>query len=359
MIPKVTVVIKVRYPAQSTVKFIERLCEYGFEDIILLVTNKSQMTAERMGILSERLSFQLIMNDGKREDVALREVLDNIEDSREDIIGVVIVDGNHGYCAEDVMTVARELSGSPDKIVFGCRSDQDSRLLSVKFIYTFFLGNNISDVLTDIKGVPMTCLDAVKETKGVGMAYNTRLFIIMNKYKLEYVTVPVSEDDNGDIIESEIIDFWLILKIYWIVFKKVISFLICSLASTLVDISLFNVVLYFTKGALTKKKSIFLSTIIARVISSLFNYTMNRKTVFASNESVGKSMRRYYILAVSQMLVSSVLVSALTTAIKADNQGMVTVIKMIVDTVLFFISYNIQKKWVFGNKGTAKDIRRI
>lgn len=54
------------------------------------------------------------------------------------------------------------------------------------------------------------------------------------------------------------------------------------------------------------------------------------------------------------MLVSALLVSLIGMAFKAAP-ALSTLIKIIVDTVLFFISYRIQQGWVFSEKDNAKN----
>ena len=92
--------------------------------------------------------------------------------------------------------------------------------------------------------------------------------------------------------------------------------------------------------------SILAATVIARVISSFYNFNMNRKLVFKSEEGYGKTMVRYYALCVVQMLVSAGLVT-LVKGFIPGGAGVATVIKAVVDTCLFVISYQIQKHWVF------------
>ena len=66
--------------------------------------------------------------------------------------------------------------------------------------------------------------------------------------------------------------------------------------------------------------------------------------VFKSAETIGRSSLRYVCLAVIQMLASALLVTGLVKVIEIIPE---VVIKMMVDTILFFASYHIQQKYVF------------
>ena len=95
--------------------------------------------------------------------------------------------------------------------------------------------------------------------------------------------------------------------------------------------------------------SILVATVIARVISSFYNFNVNRKVVFKSEEAYGTTMLRYYALCVVQMLASA----GLVTLVKSYVPGgafVSTVCKAVVDTCLFVVSYQIQKHWVFKKK---------
>ena len=85
----------------------------------------------------------------------------------------------------------------------------------------------------------------------------------------------------------------------------------------------------------------------SRAICSFANFTINRSQVFDFDGSSKKAILRYYALAIPQMLVSAGIVSLLSILFSA-NPEIKTVLKLLVDVVLFFISYRIQQTWVFS-----------
>ena len=62
-------------------------------------------------------------------------------------------------------------------------------------------------------------------------------------------------------------------------------------------------------------------------------------------------MLRYYTLAVGVILVSSGLVKLFKVLFGLESSILITLIKVIVDTVLFFVTFRIQHKWVFNSNG--------
>ena len=57
----------------------------------------------------------------------------------------------------------------------------------------------------------------------------------------------------------------------------------------------------------------------------------------------------YVAVAVLVMLISSGVVSGLSTLFSLSSKSLwTTVIKVVVDTILYFINYRVQKNWVFA-----------
>ena len=117
--------------------------------------------------------------------------------------------------------------------------------------------------------------------------------------------------------------------------KKAFKYLFSSGSSFVIDIMLFTLFNYLFK-------SILIATIIARVISSLYNYLVNSRLVFKSYTKT--SIIKYYCLVVIQMFVSAFLVSAISSWLVNVND---TIIKFFVDVFIFVVNYFIQKEVVF------------
>ena len=89
--------------------------------------------------------------------------------------------------------------------------------------------------------------------------------------------------------------------------------------------------------------AILIATAAARVISSLWNYLLNRKLVFQSKANGAVTLVKYYALAVVILFLSAQGVSFFTHLTGWNS----TVVKIPIDMLLFLISFPIQKHWVF------------
>jgi len=134
-------------------------------------------------------------------------------------------------------------------------------------------------------------------------------------------------------------------KIYALMFKSFLRFMMAGMASFLIDIGIFAFLTKVVFSSLVVRTSVLLGTVIARIISSLFNFKVNKDGVFKSSGLTGPTMLRYYVLVAAQMLVSWLLVIFLFDATKGDT----TFIKIIVDFLLFFVSFQVQRRWVFAD----------
>ena len=130
------------------------------------------------------------------------------------------------------------------------------------------------------------------------------------------------------------------VKIY-LIFGK---FLFSSLSSSVVDLALFTLFCFLLRdrrwGSITY---VMAATAFARILSALYNYLLNLKVVFQSESPVKSSLPRYVLLAVVQMSLSAVIVGYLCTVFK----GAEVLVKIPVDVLLFFLSFLIQREFVY------------
>ena len=139
------------------------------------------------------------------------------------------------------------------------------------------------------------------------------------------------------------------VKDSWRIFKVMFKFLVSSLGSLLVDMGLFYLVMRFFASRLGPYAEL-VATAVARACSSFFNFNANNKVVFNNEGSYRRALLRYYCLCIPQMLVSAGLVTLINHLLGNTAPFIATLIKMVVDTVLFFVSYTIQREWVFAAK---------
>ena len=123
--------------------------------------------------------------------------------------------------------------------------------------------------------------------------------------------------------------------------KVFLTYVLSACSSFFIDLLLFTVF-----NALFSKflgyEAIIIATILARILSSFYNFVINSKFVFKKYSK--KMLIQYYILVIIQMCLSSALVYLINRFLL---DTFATIIKFFVDIVLFIINYFIQKVIIF------------
>ena len=231
-----------------------------------------------------------------------------------------------------------ELAGVPAKSRFG------NKITSL--IFRLFFGMKLSDTQTGLRAIPTQYVRQLADAKGTRYEYETNMLLLMGQRHISYREMEIETvyfDKNNASHFRPIRDS---IRIYGLVVKYAAN----SLASSVVDLFMFYLLgqFVFMGGG---RREVLLSTVGARVISSVVNFVMNRQFVFESHSGMVRAFIRYVCLAVPVMLVSWLSVYGLSTLVGAGmGQLGRTLLKAPVDTVLFLISFRMQRRWVFAEE---------
>ena len=140
-------------------------------------------------------------------------------------------------------------------------------------------------------------------------------------------------------------------------YARILKYGLSSGASFLIDNGLYLLLKTLLGTALGGAADL-ICVVAARAVSSFFNFNVNNRLVFDHSGSYGKALWRYYCLAVPVMLCSAGLLTLADRLFGVTAPTLSTLIKIVIDTVLFLISYFVQKKWVFAGKAeqTESDV---
>ena len=355
----VTVILPSLNPDEKMVRTVTELQKNGFDDIV--VVNDGSDAAhlapfEQVSKLSGVTVLTHEVNRGKGR--AMKTAFSYVMEHRSDISGVVTVDGDGQHLPKDIKRCVQRMEEEGDKVILGVRDfslpgvPPKSRFGNnlTKAVFRFVCGLAISDTQTGLRAIPFSYLQAMTDVEGERFEYETNQLLALKKLRIgiaEVVIDTVYIEENASTHFRPIRDS---LKIYAVIFKFIGS----SLASFIVDILLFTLlnVLLSKTTPMTGETVLAIATAGARLLSSVFNYTVNRRMVFRSEASVGSSLWKYYVLAVCQMALSYGLVYLFSIAVFHLSDGSLweTVIKLIVDVCLFLLSFQIQQRWVFAGK---------
>lgn len=89
-----------------------------------------------------------------------------------------------------------------------------------------------------------------------------------------------------------------------------------------------------------------MANILARLISSSLNYTINRKIVFNSNNGICTSATKYFLLALATIIINTIIIQVLVNYLFINE----LLAKLLAELILFVISWLIQRNFIFNSK---------
>jgi putative flippase GtrA len=346
MINDVCVIIPAYNPdEQLFLKFAKEVLN-NFSKIVVVNDGSNEDcngTFKKIAELDERIQvLNHSVNMGKGR--ALKTAFNYVLNAYPDCIGVVAADcdGQHGI--EDVIKCAEELKNHPSSLILGVRdfNKDDVPFKSrygnkiTRIIFKLFIGLSIKDTQTGLRALSRELMKTFLTTNGERYEYETNMLIECKQNNIPIEQVPISTiyiEKNQTSKFNPIKDSLSIYKLFG-------KYIISAISSFVIDVILFNIFLLLL-NKYEVPNSIIIATVIARVLSSLYNFKINAKMVFKN--MTNKSLIRYIILVIIQMLISAFGVNYLATIIPIN----VTVIKVCVDIIIFMVNFVVQREFVF------------
>ena len=359
----VYVIIPSLNPDEKLKRTVSGMLNAGFEKIIIVNDGSDKEHLDNFPHSDENITvIHRRQNHGKGAalKVAFRHILRNCPDAA----GVVTVDGDGQHSPVDAAACAAALDGIGKGAVLGCRdfSGEDvpkrSRMGNhmTSWVFKVLCGMEISDTQTGLRAFPVSLLPLLLSVKGDRFEYETNMLLKFRQCGIKIKEVPIETVYIEENATSHFRPIQDSLRIY----RFILVYFLSSAISFIADLSIFYLVMKLLGSAMGKWAELG-ATAIARVFSSLINYNINRTKVFNSTSKSHGKLARYYALAIPQMFISAGLVTLVSHLLKA-TPFLATVIKLIIDTVIFFVNYRIQQTWVFaetkGNKDMGKKRRR-
>ena len=347
----VTVVIPSLDPDEKLINLVNELQDNGFDDIIL-VDDGSDAKHKKNFPNADKYPFCTVLthrrNRGKG--AALKTAFRFFNENRKGRAGIITIDGDGQHLTNDVVACAKRML-EENKIVLGCRnfshpsvpkrSRYGNKMTS--FVFKLLCGIKISDTQTGLRAIPARYIKDFINIKGSRYEYETNMLLEFKKMHIDYVEQPIDTvyiDENSASHFRPVVDS---IRIY----KLILVFVFSSIFSMAVEVVLFYLLLQFLfKGDL----AVFEATVVARIVSSIVNFSLNRSQVFGKNSKLGRALGRYTMLAIPLMCTSALCIELLSTIFGASRPILKTLVKMLVDTILFFVSFRIQQSWVFAPK---------
>ena len=280
------------------------------------------------------------INSGKGR--ALKTALNYIFSNYKNVDAIVTADGDGQHTLEDIEKIAKKTVENQNAYVLGARNFSEEKIpLRSRFgnvltrnIFKIFIGLTITDTQTGLRGMSLEVAKELYKVSGERYEYETNTLIACKENDIPLVEETISTiyiDDNNSSHFNPIKDSFIIYKLFF-------KYIFASASSFLLDLLLFTIFLKVFNG---NTNAAFISTVCARILSSLYNYFINSKLVFKKQNKT--SLIKYFILVVVAMLLSAFIVNILSKTYMSK----IILIKVIVDIVIFIINFIVQREWVF------------
>jgi glycosyltransferase involved in cell wall biosynthesis len=262
------------------------------------------------------------------------------------LVGIVTADADGQHHPDDIVRIADTLLARPDCLVLGSRGFDGEVPWRSRFgnsltsmVVHALIGQKLTDTQTGLRGIPTSLLLRILRIESTGYEYELEMLIAAH-----HLSVPVIEEPIRTIYEAgnksshfnPIVDS---MKIYFVLAR----FGSVSLMTAVLD----NLVFYL---AFRHSGHILGSQILARVFAVGFNYSMVRRSVFYSKQRHKTVLPKFLLLVLVSGTVSYAGIRLLSAKLGINPVSA----KLMVETVLFFANFAVQRLFIFKPRAGAK-----
>ena len=347
-------------PDDRLVTYARDLDRAGFVHRIIVDDGSSERFQPIFTQLEEEGCIVLHHDVNHGKGVALKTGYAWIQKNLPECEAVLTADSDGQHTVPDCLSVISRLFDGEDALYLGSRdfslpnvppkSRVGNRCTSV--IFKLCYGKWLPDTQTGLRAFRASELPFMASIEGDRYEYEMNVLISCARRGLPMIPVTIEtvyENGNEGTHFHPIRDSW---RIYKLILGSFFKFMGASLFCVLVDQLLAGLLashLLPLMGVKDQGTLIWLSGFIARIVSAVVNFSLNKSFVFKMKGSTGHAAVRYAALCVLIICLSNLGVQALTSI------GMARwIAKLLCDTLLYFVSFNIQNRWVFLEKGASK-----
>lgn len=351
MSDEIVLLIPALDPDQHLLGFLDELMKIWHDPIVLVDDGSCEMVGKNIFPVAKAIAgadcivVHHACNLGKGR--ALKTGFNEILNRWPDAAGVITADADGQHRPKDIIRCADRLREKPDTLILGCRNFKEENVpfksragnMITRCFMRFLCGVNVSDTQTGLRAIPAGFMKRLMTVSGERFDFETNMLL---EAKTQSVSTEEQTIDTVYIEQNRASHFNPLtdsIRIYSLLLK----FCSSSFIGFIADIILFIVFIRAFSMLRLGAWLITVCTVIARVLSAGINFTLNRTVVFHSRQKTGNSAVKYAILCVLQMTASAALVTAAAGVFTVST----VVIKVIVDFVLFLISFQIQRSIVF------------
>jgi glycosyltransferase involved in cell wall biosynthesis len=260
--------------------------------------------------------------------------------------GVVTADADGQHQPEDILKVCERLRQSPHSLVMGVRGFEGqvpfrSRVGNqiTRRVMLLLLGRDLSDTQSGLRAIPYGLVDHLLTVSALGYEFEAEMLVAAKHLDVRIVEQPIRTIYEAHNPSSHFRPLWDSMRIYFVLLR----FGLVSMLSSAIDNLSFYLALHWGGATLIGAQ------LGARAVSVLFNYGAVRKAAFHSGQAHRVVLPRYFALVGLNLFLSFAGIKLLNTVF---GLGLAQA-KILSETVLFFLSFAVQRDFVFTLRGRS------
>ncbi len=339
------VLIPAYKPQQSLLELCETLKEMGFSLVVVNDGSGSDFDSIFSQLPPGTVFLDHEVNRGKGQ--ALKTGLKAIEEYYPQATVIVTADADGQHLPEDILQVGKALTQGEQGLIIGSRRFHGkvpfkSRFGNTLTRWLFALSTRVRvyDTQSGLRAFSPADIPFLLSVPGERYEYELNVLMHATRKGIPIREVPIhTVYEKGNPTSH-----FHVIRDSYRVYAQLLKFSLSSLGAFWLDYIALLILRNWLIG-MGLSRSLLISSIIARLISATFNYTVNRLWVFNSQASVKKTASAYVFLAIMLWIA---------------NYGVLYLIHMVAsvplwlakpmaDIILFVASYNIQKRYIFSD----------
>lgn len=288
--------------------------------------------------------------------VALKTAFRYIKETADPSCYIATMDADGQHLPADLEKVVMTARCHPGSLALGVRDFSGdvplrSRLGNklTRLVFRLVSRTKVTDTQTGLRAFGYPLLEEMLQTEGTKYEYEMNVLLRCGKERIPLVEVPIQtvylDAQNSS---SHFHPFQDSMR----VIATLLKFASASLASFALDYAAFLVLAALWEGL---SFGIFLSNVAARVLSALFNYTLNKKLVFHHKDNGAKTLFGYLALAAGILLANNLVLSLFAYGLGLPLWAA----KIATELSLFVVSLTVQAKVIFREKHSGGQARPL
>lgn len=350
---RVCIVIPAYEPGEEFAAYAQEVLAAGLGPVLVVDDGSGPAYAGLFAELAAMGCTVLTHEQNRGKGAALKTALRWYGAHEDGCAGIVTADCDGQHTVRDVRRVCEAMEACPGTLVLGCRdfgpgtparSATGNRVTSAAMRVLYNI--DLKDTQTGLRGIPNGMHSELLKVRGERYEYELNMLIDAKQRNIPFTIVPIETvyfNNNAGSHYRTVADS---VRILHQMGSGLVQYAMSAGLSVVVDVFVYCVLVKWLLLGLAPAPRLFFAAVIARTLSSVVNYTCNRRLPYVQNKKIGQTAAKYYCLWLVQLLLSFAGVWAACAGLHMDEM----LAKLLVDAILAVASYQVQLRWVFSEK---------